>query len=156
MNKHPSYRTIYVKTDVLARERTHKHTLTYKQTDRQTDRHTHTHTHTHTHIHIFCLLAFRGESPGCRLISTASVLEWLRPSHPHYSQRSSIERWSRNTLRMVIARVCCVLRGGINAPLILIIQLRRQHHLTWSATLDAVSREINIWKSFDLLLVSTL
>jgi len=28
--------------------------------------------------------------------------------------------------------------------------LRRQRHLTWAATHDVVSREINIWKSFDL------
>ena len=34
-------------------------------------------------------------------------------------------------------------------PLFLIIQWRRQRHLTWLATHDVVSREINVWKSFD-------
>jgi len=47
----------------------------------------------------------RGESPGCRLISTASMLEWLRNLLPHHSQGSSTERWSRNTVRVVTARV---------------------------------------------------
>ena len=47
----------------------------------------------------------RGESPGCRLISTASMWEWLRNLVPHNSQGSSTERWSRNTLRVVTARV---------------------------------------------------
>ena len=37
------------------------------------------------------------------------------------------------------------------SPLFLIIQGRRQSHLTWSTTHDVVSREINLWKSFDLL-----
>ena len=39
-------------------------------------------------------------------------------------------------------------------PLFLIIQWRRQRHLTWSATHNVVSREINPQKSFDLLLGS--
>jgi len=36
----------------------------------------------------------QGESPGCRLISTASMLEWLKNFLPHHSQGSSTERWS--------------------------------------------------------------
>jgi len=51
----------------------------------------------------------RGESPGCRLISTASMFEWLRNLLPHHSQGSSAERWSRNTLRVVTAGVFYVL-----------------------------------------------
>ena len=48
-------------------------------------------------------------------------------------------------------------QGGFNAPpLFQIIQWRRQHHLTCSATHDVVSREINPWKSFDLLQGSNL
>ena len=40
-----------------------------------------------------------------------------------------------------------------NIPILfLIIQWRWQCHLTWSLTHDVVSREINLWKSFDLLL----
>ena len=61
----------------------------------------------------------RGESPGCRLISTASMLEWLRNLLPHHSQGSSTERWSRNTLRVVTARVFYVLRGFLTSPFIL-------------------------------------
>jgi len=56
----------------------------------------------------------RGESPGCRLISTASMLEWLRNSH--HSHGSSTERWSRNTLRVVTASVLCA-QGVFNVPL---------------------------------------
>ena len=37
-----------------------------------------------------------------------------------------------------------------------IIQWKRQRHLTWYATYDIVSREINLWKSLDLLLGSKL
>ena len=51
----------------------------------------------------------RGESPGCRLFGTASMLEWLRNLLPHHSQGSSTERWSRNTPRVVTARVFYVL-----------------------------------------------
>ena len=61
----------------------------------------------------------RGESPGCRLISTASMLEWLRNHLPHHSQGSSMEIWSRNTLRVVTARVFYVLRGFLMSPFIL-------------------------------------
>ena len=60
----------------------------------------------------------RGESPGCRLISTASMLVWLRNLLPYHSQRSSTERWSRNTLRVVTARVFYVLRGFLTSPFI--------------------------------------
>jgi len=100
------------------------------------------------------LLVFRGESLDCRLISTASMLEWLRPTPPHHSQGSSTERLSQNTLRMVTARVAYILSGSLTY--ILVIQWRRQRHLTWSSTHDVVSREINPWKSFDLLLGSNL
>ena len=61
----------------------------------------------------------RGESPGCRLISTASMLEWLRNLLPHHSQGSSTERWSRNTLRVFTARVFYVLWGFLSSPFIL-------------------------------------
>jgi len=40
--------------------------------------------------------------------------------------------------------------------LFLIIQCRRQRHLTWAVTHDGLSREINLWKSFNLLLWSNL
>jgi len=47
--------------------------------------------------------------------------------------------------------ICCV-----HLPLFLIIQWRRQHYLTWSATHDMLSWEINLWKGFDLWLGSNL
>ena len=41
-------------------------------------------------------------------------------------------------------------QGVFNVPLyFVIIQWRRQRHLTWSTTYDVVSREINLWKGFD-------
>ena len=61
----------------------------------------------------------RGESPGYRLISTASMLEWLRNLLPHHSQGSSTERWSRNTRRVITARVFYVPRGFLTSPFIL-------------------------------------
>jgi len=67
----------------------------------------------------FACFVIRGESPGCRLFSTASVLEWLRNLLSQHSQGSSMERWSRNTLRVVTARVCYVLRGSLASPFIL-------------------------------------
>jgi len=85
------------------------------------------------------------------------MLEWLRNNLPHQSQESSMEIWSRNTLRVVTARVFYVLTGSLRSPFIFfIIQWRRQRHLTWSTTYDVVSWEINVWKSFDLLLGSNL
>jgi len=65
------------------------------------------------------------------------MLEWLRNLLPHHSQGSNRERWS--------------LRGSLTSPLFLIIQWIWQRHLTWSSTQDVVSREINLWKSFDFL-----
>ena len=73
------------------------------------------------HLYAVLLLGFvvRGESAGCRLFGTASMLEWLRKCLPHHSQRSSMERWSQNTLRVVTARVFYVLRGFLTFPFIL-------------------------------------
>jgi len=61
---------------------------------------------------------FRGESPDCRLFGTASMLGWLRNLLPHHSHGSSTERWSRNTLRVVTARVFYVIRGSLTSPFI--------------------------------------
>ena len=70
-----------------------------------------------------CLLrhgfVVQGKSPGCRLFGTASMLEWLRNLLPHHSQGSSTERWSRNTLRVVTARVFYILWGFLTSPFIL-------------------------------------
>ena len=52
------------------------------------------------------------------LCTTASMLEWLRNLLPHHSQGSSTERWSRNTLRVVTARVFYVLMGSLSSPFI--------------------------------------
>jgi len=87
-----------------------------------------------------CLLCFSGRIP--RLLLIQHMLEWLR-SLPHHSQRSSAERWSRNTLMVVTARLFYVLDCFTS----LIIQ---------STTHDVVNREINLWKSFDLLLGSNV
>ena len=67
----------------------------------------------------FVCFVVRGESPGCRLISTASMFERLRNLLPHHSQGSSMERWSRNTLRVVTARAFYVLRVFLTSPFIL-------------------------------------
>ena len=61
------------------------------------------------------VLLFR-ENPQA-LLGTASTLEWLRNLLPHHSQGSSTERWSRNTLRVVIARAFYVLKVFFNVPL---------------------------------------
>ena len=61
----------------------------------------------------------RGESPGCRLFSTASMWERLRDPLPHLSQGNRTERWSRNTLRVVTARVFLRPQGVFNVPFIL-------------------------------------
>jgi len=60
----------------------------------------------------------QGESPGCRLFSTASMLEWLRNLLPHHSQGSSMERCNRNTLRVVLP-VFYILRRFLMSPFIL-------------------------------------
>jgi len=73
------------------------------------------------------------------------------PPQHHHSQGSSRERWSRNTLSVVTARVYLRPQGIFYVPPFYLIQLRRQYHLTWSATHDIVSRKINLRKSFHLL-----
>ena len=60
-----------------------------------------------------------GESPGCCLFVAASMLEWLKNHLPHHSQGSSTERWSRNTLRVVTARVFYILWWSLTSPFIL-------------------------------------
>ena len=47
-------------------------------------------------------------------------------------------------------------QGFERPPFFLIIHWKRQRHLTWSTTHDVVSREFNLWKSFDLLRGSNL
>ena len=95
---------------------------------------------------------FRGESPGCRLFSTASVFEWLINLLPHHSQGSNTEIWSQNTLRVVTVRVFYVLGGSLTTPLFLIIQCRLQRHLTWSDTHTVVSWEIDLWNRPKILI----
>ena len=70
-------------------------------------------------VHWLVWFCCSGRSLGCPLISTASMFEWLRNFLPHHSQGSSTERWSRNTLRVVTARVFYVLRGFLTSPFIL-------------------------------------
>ena len=69
-------------------------------------------------IFIYCFVV-RGESPDCRLFGTASMLDWLRNHLPHHSHGGSTERWSRNTLRVVTARVFYVISGFLTSPFIL-------------------------------------
>jgi len=91
-----------------------------------------------------CLLwFFWGESSGCRLFSTASMLEWLSGAVRKDGAKIS---WGWSLPE------CFMSSGGLEyPPLFLIIQWRRQRHLTWSTTHDVVSREINLWKGFYLL-----
>jgi len=70
--------------------------------------------------------------------------EWLLiVPPPHHSKGSSTEWWE---LKYPAGGHCqwFTSSGGPS-------QWRRQRHLTWSATHDVVSREINPWKSFYLL-----
>ena len=65
----------------------------------------------------------------------------------------------RTTLspRVVTAIVFYVLRGSLTFPFLLnnLVEMAAPF-ITWSATHDVVTREINLWKSFDLLLGSNL
>ena len=47
---------------------------------------------------------------------TLYVFEWLRNPLPHHSQGSSTERWSRNTLRVVTARLVYVIKVSPTSP----------------------------------------
>ena len=106
---------------------------------------------------MFVCFVFRGQSPGCRLLGTVFMLEWLRnPTPPPLTG----EQYGKMEPKYPEGGHCqSVLRPhGVShiPPLFLIIQWTWQRHLTWSATHDVVSREINLWKSFDLLLGSNL
>ena len=83
-------------------------------------------------------------STGCRLFGTASML-------------SSTERWSRNTLRVVTARVFYVLRVFLTSPFILnnSLEMATPFNVV-SHPRCCVTREINLCKSFDLLQGSNL
>ena len=64
--------------------------------------------------------AVRGESSGCCLFGTASMLEWLRNTSLHTTHRGAVWKdGSRTTLRVVTARVFYVLRGFLTSPFIL-------------------------------------
>ena len=89
---------------------------------------------------------FQGGSSGCHLFSTASMLEWLRNLLPHHSQGSSMERWSRKTLRVVTARVFYVLRGSLTSPFIFNNSVETAVPFNVVSTQDVVSWEINFWK----------
>ena len=105
----------------------------------------------------FCLFCCLGRIPRLPLIQHSLYDGVTKKSLlPHHSHGSSTERWSRNSLRVVIARVFDDLNGYLTSPLFLIIQWRRRCHLTWSSTHAVMSREIYLWKSFDLLLGSNL
>jgi len=93
---------------------------------------------------------------GCRLFGTASMMEWLRKLLFHHSQGSSTERCNRNTLRVVTARVFYILRGSLTSPFIFNNSVETAAPFNVSGTHDVLSREINIWKSFDLLLGTNL
>ena len=47
------------------------------------------------------------------------MFEWLRNPLPHHSRGSNTERWSRNTPRVVTARVFYVLSGSLTLAFIL-------------------------------------
>jgi len=78
-------------------------------------------------------LVFRGGSPGCRLFSTASMLEWLRNHLPHHSKGSITERRSRNILMVVTARVFYVLTGSLTSLFIF------NHSMDTAAPFNVVS-----------------
>jgi len=92
----------------------------------------------------------RGESPGCRLFGTASMLEWLWIPSPT-THRGAV----RNTLRVVTARVFYVLMGSLTSPFILNNSVETAAPFN-VVSHDVVSREINLWKRFDLLRGSNL
>ena len=52
-----------------------------------------------------------------RLISRLTT-SWVEKRLPHHSQGSRTERWSRNTMKVVTARVFYVLRVFLNVPFI--------------------------------------
>jgi len=78
-----------------------------------------------------------------RSIWKLQVSVWRCNYITHHSSCLEITEIMRNTLRVVNARVFGVLRRSLTSPFVLIIQRRRQRHLTWSAIHDVVSREIN-------------
>jgi len=57
-----------------------------------------------------------GRIPRLSLNQRSLCLEWLRNLLLHHSQVSSMERWSRNTLRVVTASVLRP-QWGFNVPL---------------------------------------
>ena len=101
----------------------------------------------------------RGDSPGCRLISTASMFEWLRNLLPHHSQGSSREKMESKYPEGGHCQSVLRPRGGggyLTSPFILNNSVETAAPFNVSATHDVVSREINPWKSFDLLRGSNL
>ena len=94
------------------------------------------------------LICFSGRIPGLSLIQH-SLYVWAieKPPLPPLTGEQYGKILSRNILRVVTARVFYILTPSFN---FLIIQWRRQPHLTWSSPHDVVSREINPWKSVDL------
>ena len=87
-------------------------------------------------------------------VSTSSVvsfIEWLFIFPPSPLTGDQYGKRSRNTPRVVTARVRVYL-----VSLLIDSAETAAHHLTWSATHDVVSRDINPWKGFNLLMGSNL
>jgi len=83
-------------------------------------------------------------------------IEWLFISLPPNTHRRAV--WKDGAEIPEGGHCQSVLRPQVffYYPLFLLIQWRRQCHLTWSSTHDVVSQEINPWKSFNLLMGSKL
>ena len=65
---------------------------------------------------LLACFVFRGVSPYCSLISTASMLECLRLFPPSPLTGEQYGKWSRNTRKVVTARLYYILRGSLTFP----------------------------------------
>ena len=70
------------------------------------------------YILIDWLICFSGRIPRLLLIQHSLYVEVVEKAPPHHSQGSSTERWSRNTLTVVTAKVFYVLGGSLTSPFI--------------------------------------
>ena len=71
-----------------------------------------------SYYYINWLIGFSGRIPRLLLIQYSLYVWVIKKPTPRQSQGSSMERWSRNTLRVATARVFYVLRGSLYSPFI--------------------------------------
>ena len=103
-------------------------------------------------VYCFACFVFRWESPIAYSAQPLCWSDWEKPPSPT-TRKGAVRKDGDELPWGWSLPECFTSSGGLQLPpLFLIIQRKRQRHLTWTATHDVVSWKNYLWKGFDLLL----